>query len=98
MRIAIAQLNYHIGNFEGNFQLIKAAIDTAREQNADLVVFGELAISGYPPRDFLEFDDFIVQCHETIDRIAAETDGIGVLVGCPSRNPKIEGKVASCNV
>ena len=58
MKIALAQLNYHIGNFENNISKIKDAIAKAKKQHADLVLFAELAISGYPPRDFLEFDDF----------------------------------------
>lgn len=59
MKITMAQLNYHIGNFEGNLVLMKRAIDQARNEGADLICFGELATCGYPPRDFLEFRDFI---------------------------------------
>jgi NAD+ synthase (glutamine-hydrolysing) len=59
MKIALAQQNYHIGNFEKNRQKIIDGIAWAKQQNADLVVFSELCICGYPPRDFLEFDDFI---------------------------------------
>ncbi len=92
MRIALAQLNYHIGNFESNFLKIKAAIDQARIQKADLVVFSELAICGYPPRDFLEFDDFINQCWKTVERIAAESKDLAVFVGCPTKNPDPHGK------
>src|SRR6185437_4390320 len=55
-------------------------------------VFSELAVCGYPPRDFLEFNDFIEQSLESIEKIKNEADAIGVLVGAPSRNPKIEGK------
>jgi NAD+ synthase (glutamine-hydrolysing) len=92
MKIALAQLNYHIGNFEQNSFKIKAAIDTAKLQGADLVLFSELAICGYPPRDFLEFDDFIKTCEATIQSIAAHQPGIGVLLGAPLRNPVKEGK------
>ena len=59
MKIAIAQQNYHIGNFESNTNKIISAIEEAKLQQADLIVFSELAVCGYPPRDFLEFDDFI---------------------------------------
>ncbi|HEY1005669.1 MAG TPA: nitrilase-related carbon-nitrogen hydrolase, partial [Sphingobacteriaceae bacterium] len=52
MKIALAQLNYHIGNFELNTQKILDAIDRAAAQGADLVVFAELSICGYPPKDF----------------------------------------------
>ena len=59
MKIALAQLNYHIGNFSSNTRKITEHIEKAKKLGADLVIFSELAISGYPPRDFLEFKDFI---------------------------------------
>ena len=59
MRIALAQLNYHVGNFEANTSKIIDAVKRAEQEKADLIVFSELAICGYPPRDFLEFDEFI---------------------------------------
>jgi len=92
MRIAIAQLNYHIGNFEGNLQKMLTATQTAKEQGADIVVFGELAVTGYPPRDFLEFDDFIRRAEEVVQQLAKAAQGIAIVVGGPSRNPVIEGK------
>ena len=58
MKIALAQLNYHIGNFEDNTSKIIQMAQKAAAMGADLIVFAELALSGYPPRDFLEFDDF----------------------------------------
>jgi len=92
MRIALAQQNYHIGNFEGNTRKIIEGIQQAKEQQADLVVFSELCVCGYPPRDFLEFDDFIRKSYEAIDVIREHADTIGVLVGAPDRNPVREGK------
>lgn len=92
MKIALAQLNYHIGNFDSNTKKIIDAIAIARSQQADLVVFGELSVCGYPPRDFLEFEDFIVKSNQKILEIAAHTEGIAVVVGCPVKNPNIEGK------
>lgn len=92
MRIAIAQLNYHIGNFEGNIAKMKKAIYEAKNQKADIVAFGELAICGYPPRDFLEFDDFIRLAEEGIMTLAAAADDIAVIVGAPAKNPVPEGK------
>jgi NAD+ synthase (glutamine-hydrolysing) len=92
MKIAIAQQNYHIGNFEENSRKIIAGIAQAKAAGADLVVFSELSVCGYPPRDFLEFDDFIAQCYTAIDRIRQEADTIGVIVGAPARNPVREGK------
>lgn len=92
MKIALAQQNYHIGNFEHNTRRIIAGIDRAKAQGADLVVFSELCVCGYPPRDFLEFDDFISTCYQQIDLIKAHADTIGVLIGSPARNPRKEGK------
>ncbi len=92
MKIFIAQQNYHIGNFEANTDKIIAAIEDAKRQNGDLIVFSELCICGYPPRDFLEFDDFIDNGLAAIERIKQFADTIGVLVGCPSRNNKPLGK------
>lgn len=92
MKIALAQQNYHIGNIEANTQKIIGAIGQAKSQGADLVVFSELAVCGYPPRDFLYFHDFIQKCEAAIASIAAEATGIAVLVGAPQRNPNRHGK------
>ena len=92
MKIALVQQNYHIGNFERNVEKILQGITTARAAGADLVMFSELCICGYPPRDFLEFEDFINRCYEAVDRICAASKGIAVVVGGPARNPQPEGK------
>lgn len=92
MKIALAQLNYHIGNFEDNVRKIKHAIDKAKNERSDIVVFAELAVSGYPPRDFLEFDDFIEKCQHAITEIATHCDGIAAIVGSPTFNPNYMGK------
>lgn len=92
MKIALAQQNYHIGNFDSNRDKIIAGIREAKAAGADLVVFSELCICGYPPRDFLEFHDFIEACYRSLDEIREEADTIGVIVGSPSRNPRREGK------
>lgn len=92
MKIILAQQNYHIGNFELNTQKIISAIEEAKKQHADLIVFSELSICGYPPRDFLEFNDFIDKCFSAIDEIKQHADTIGVLVGAPSKNEVPEGK------
>lgn len=92
MKIALAQLNYHIGNFDQNEKQIINSILDAKKSGADLVVFAELAISGYPPRDFLEFDDFINKCLTGIERIAKHCQGIAAIVGGPARNTDKKGK------
>ena len=92
MKIALAQLNYHVGNFSSNTQKIISAIHDAEKLNADLVVFSEQSICGYPARDFLEFEDFLSQCNNAIAEIAKHTDKVAVLIGCPRKNPVKEGK------
>ena len=92
MKIFLAQQNYHIGNFESNSQKIIAAIEAAKKQGGDIIIFSELSVCGYPPRDFLEFDDFIDHCNTCIELIKYHADSIAVIVGAPDRNKVREGK------
>ena len=92
MKIFLAQQNYHIGNIEGNTQKIITAIEDAKKQGGDLIVFSELSICGYAPKDFLDFDDFINKCYAAIEIIKIHADTIAVLIGGPDRNPIREGK------
>jgi NAD+ synthase (glutamine-hydrolysing) len=92
MKIALAQQNYHIGNFESNVAKIIDGINRAKAEKADLVVFSELCVCGYAPRDFLEFEDFINKCYAAVEQIREHADTIGVLIGSPVRNPRKEGK------
>ncbi|MDQ8004680.1 MAG: NAD+ synthase [Pedobacter sp.] len=92
MKIALAQLNYHIGNFESNTQKIISNVALAKAKGADIVVFAELAICGYPPRDFLEFEDFISLCDKAAQEIALHCTDIACIVGLPIKNPVLEGK------
>ncbi len=92
MKIFLAQQNYHIGNFEHNIQQIIEAIQEAKKQGGDIIVFSELSVCGYPPRDFLEFDDFIEKCNNAIDSIKAHADTIAVIVGAPDKNTIKQGK------
>ena len=92
MKIFLAQQNYHIGNIEANTSKIIDAILKAKEQNGDIILFSELSVCGYPPRDFLYFNDFVDKCYAAIDKIKLYADGIAVVVGAPHRNAKREGK------
>ena len=92
MKISIAQQNYHIGNFEQNTDKILGAIQEAKKQGADLILFSEMSVCGYPARDFVEFNDFINKCYDSIERIKKAADTIGVLIGSPGRNPNKKGK------
>ena len=92
MKIALAQQNYHIGNFEDNTRKIIEGINRAKKEGADLVVFSELSVCGYYPGDFFEFNDFINKCYEAVDQIKEHADTIGVLVGSPAGNQQKNGK------
>lgn len=92
MKITIAQINYHIGNFEGTYEKMKTAIDEAVEVKSDLICFSELATVGYPARDFLEFDDFIHLSDQLIAKLCLLSNDIGIVVGAPTINPDKKGK------
>jgi len=92
MKIVLAQLNYHIGNFELNTDKIITAIEKAKTEKADLVVFSELAICGYPPKDLLERKDFIEKTQAAMNQVATHCIDIAAVVGGPSINPHAKGK------
>jgi NAD+ synthase (glutamine-hydrolysing) len=92
MKIALAQLNFHVGNFKKNKELIINTINNCKKDEVDLVVFPELCICGYPPRDFLNYDWFITECINAVNEIAKHTFGIAAIVGSPSINPETVGK------
>jgi NAD+ synthase (glutamine-hydrolysing) len=92
IKIALAQLNYHVGNFESNTNKIATTIESARKNGADLVVFAELCVCGYPARDFLEFKEFIDLCEDSAKQIAAVCTDIACIIGIPTYNLKDEGK------
>ena len=92
MKIALSQLNYHIGNFDSNTDKIIAAIEESRNQHVDLVVFSELAICGYPPKDLLERKDFIERTEKALQKVASACTDIAAVIGAPSINPNEKGK------
>ena len=92
MKITVAQINYHVGNFEANVDKMLKAVKEAKVAGSDIVCFSELATCAYPPRDFLEFEDFIIRAEKSIERLAKAADDIAIVVGSPSRNLDIEGK------
>lgn len=92
MKIALAQLNYHIGNFEANTNKIIKTLEEQKTKGVDLVVFAELSICGYPPRDFLEYPEFIDHCEAAAQKVAAASVGIACIIGLPKLNPVLEGK------
>ncbi len=92
MKIAIAQLNFRIADFDGNLSLMKEAIKKAENEFVDLIIFSELSICGYPPLDLLEQRDFIDKCDETVRLLTEHTSKVAVIVGSPAINPNVKGK------
>jgi NAD+ synthase (glutamine-hydrolysing) len=83
MRLALAQINTTVGDLDGNRERIVSRIQEAKEANADLVLFPELAVTGYPPEDLLFRPEFLRQARRSLDEIAAHATGIAALVGFP---------------
>ncbi|MFN4081999.1 MAG: NAD+ synthase [Bacteroidia bacterium] len=92
MKITLAQISYHTGNFELNSQKIIEAIKKAKSEKSDLIVFAELATCGYPARDFLMFNDFINKANQSIEKIKNHCFDIAAVIGSPTTNPVVEGK------
>lgn len=92
MKIALAQLNYHIGNFYFNTDKIIEVLNQQKKLGTHLVVFAELCVCGYPPRDFLEYPSFIEMCDKAVQKIALASTGIACIIGSPAKNPLPKGK------
>ncbi len=92
MKIALAQLNYTIGDLEGNSRKMLEAIQRAKLEGASLVVFSELSVTGYYPHDMLERSDFVERSISAIETIAQQCQGIAALVGGPAVNRDGRGK------
>ena len=83
IRVALAQLNFRVGDFETNVELISEAYERAVEQQADLVVYSELAVCGYPPEDLLLKQQFLDDARSAVEQIAAKTSNTVAVVGFP---------------
>jgi len=92
MKIALAQINYHIGDFGYNQDAIINTLVRAKQDKADLVVFSEMSVCGYPPQDLLDYREFVEQCESTVREIARHCKGIAAVVGGPRINPAQKGK------
>ncbi len=92
MKVAFAQLNYTIGDFEGNSEKIIQNIHKAKKLGADLVIFSELSVTGYYPHDLLEKKEFIHKAEETVLKIASTCIGIAAVIGAPRINENERGK------
>lgn len=92
MIIAVAQINYHIGNFQENTKKIITYIKQAEEVGADLVVFPEIVIGGYLAKDLFKYTSFIDACEASIKEIAAVCTNIACILGAPVRNQDVRAK------
>ena len=95
MKIALAQINTTVGDFEGNLNLLKKAYQSAVKSGAELVVAPELAITGYPPRDLLLKSDFIEGNLEALGELTEGIGKVGLIVGHVARNERQTGRPAS---
>jgi NAD+ synthase (glutamine-hydrolysing) len=96
LKLALAQINTVVGDLDGNRSLILARLGEARAAGAGLVLFPELAVTGYPPEDLLLRPAFVRAARRTLDEIAAATDGIAALVGFPSFEGDLYNACAVC--
>ena len=96
MRLALAQIDPTVGDLDGNRGLILARIEEARTAGADLVLLPELAVTGYPPEDLLLRPGFVRAARESLERIAAETQGLVALVGVPLLDGDLYNACAIC--
>src|SRR5260370_25688462 len=93
MRLALAQLNFTVGAFARNLEKITDVVTRASDAGAELVVFSELATTGYPPRDLLNHPQFVDANLDLLQRVAElSTERLGILIGFVDRNPSPEGK------
>src|ERR1051325_10485353 len=92
MKIALAQINPTVGDLPGNEAKILAAYRRGVEAGAEMVVCPELCVTGYPPRDLLLKKRFITQNLETLNRLAAATGKVGLLVGFVEKNEVKPGR------
>jgi NAD+ synthase (glutamine-hydrolysing) len=95
MRIALAQINTTVGDFAGNVERIVKYARDAEQRGADLVVFPELALCGYPPRDLVEKPEFVQRSEEELARLTSLLPDVPVLVGYVRRSQAEQGKPAS---
>src|SRR6476661_5736340 len=96
MRLALAQINTTVGDLDGNRERILARLNEAKEAGADVVLFPELAVTGYPPEDLLLRPSFVQAAEESLAQIARETRGIVAFVGTPHLDRDLYNVCAVC--
>src|SRR5712691_5477510 len=96
MRLALAQIDTVVGDLDGNRERILRRLEEAKRAGADLVLFPELAVTGYPPEDLLLRPAFVRAARESLERIAREARGIVALVGVPYFDRDLFNACAVC--
>src|SRR5215216_7572018 len=96
MRLALAQMNSIVGDLDGNHDRILARLGEARAAGAELVLFPELVVTGYPPEDLLLWPGFLRAAAQSLEAIAAETKGLAALVGTPHLDRDLFNACAVC--
>src|SRR3954447_19660440 len=89
MRLALAQINSVVGDIEGNARKVRDHLARARDEGAQLVLFPELAITGYPPEDLLLKEHFLREAQEAVARIAQEVHDVVAVLGFPERGEDV---------
>ena len=92
VKIALAQINPTVGDFPGNAAKLRQFTEDARARGAELVVFPELAVCGYPPRDLVEVPAFVARSRQVLEDLAAEFSGIAIIAGLPTPAAPETGK------
>jgi NAD+ synthase (glutamine-hydrolysing) len=96
MRLALAQINTTVGDLAGNREKIVGRMEEAKEAGAEIVLFPELAVTGYPPEDLLLRPEFLREAERTLDQIARSTRGIVAFVGAPHFDRDLHNALAVC--
>ena len=97
MRIALAQINPIVGDLAGNRAMILARLEEAKSRSADLVLFPELAVTGYPPEDLLLRPGFVRAAEQSLEEIARSARGIVAVVGTPYFDRDLFNAAAVCS-
>jgi NAD+ synthase (glutamine-hydrolysing) len=97
MRLALAQINPTVGDLDGNRALILERLDAAKDAGADVVVFPELAVTGYPPEDLLLRPGFLRAAERSLEQIARASHGVTLLVGTPHLDRDLYNACAVCS-
>ncbi|MDQ1415919.1 MAG: hypothetical protein QOF81_1532 [Acidimicrobiaceae bacterium] len=96
LRVALCQLNTVVGDLSGNAERIIAALSTAEEASADLAVFPELAVTGYPPEDLLLKPGFVADNQAALIKVAAATEGCAAIIGFVDQGMDLYNAAAVC--